>query len=333
MDYTQRRVKLRIFVALTLLMGSLAAFERAGDRRTWALVGLLDEQQAPADREFDARLPRRPNPAERPDSFIAVSAVTEPAPAPAADDGLLAAIDDDTLFLRPAERECWLWLEDRLRTTDPISLRSDSIADVGYRRLHEQPHEYRGKIVTIRGTAKWAYRSAADKNGGEVTKRFVLWIMPEGGPPSPIVVFTLGVPPGFPTITASAGERMTRLSEEISVTGLFVKRGAYQAQDGARTAPVIIAGNVDWKGPAAILQRASRFDFGVGGLLPASAAALALAVVVFGLCYWLTVRSERQGRANSGQPAIQPDFRGLQAGPSAAEALRQMEIAHQRGQP
>jgi hypothetical protein len=105
-----------------------------------------------------------------------------------------------------------------------------SVGLVGHTQLFHDPDDYRGQVVTIRGTVRFA----------SYDDHYVLWIRPEGEPTSPIVIYALELPPGFPRIEPSTAE-LTKLQEEVEVSGIFVKRGSYLAQDGPRTAPLIVA--------------------------------------------------------------------------------------------
>ena len=238
----------------------------------------------------------------------------------------LRRIEDDTLFLRPAEREIWLRLQAKARDTDPAELRRQSAGQVGYIQLFKQPEEYRGRPVTIRGTAMYAYRVAVNDNYLGVKEHFVFWINPEGGPTSPIVVYALDVPPDFPAIPLTADGSMTKLHEDVSVTGYFLKRGAYLGKDGTYTAPLVIANVPQWARRDVSLADTSRFSFGPVWLLPTVVAALVISILLFGLAWWRLRVGEAESHAvmagSTGGPA---NFENVTVTPSTHEALRAME--------
>ncbi len=242
------------------------------------------------------------------------------------DELTLLRIEDDTLFLRPAEREIWLRLQGRARDTDPARLRQESLGQVGYLQLFKQPGEYRGRPVSVRGTVKHAYRVAASENYLGIKEHFVLWLMPDGGPTSPIVVYALDMPPGFPEIKPSGDGDLLKLHEDVSVTGFFLKRGAYLGKDGTYTAPLILANVPQWNRRDVTLTDTARFSFGPAWLVPSIIASLAVSAVLIGLAWWWLRRSEAQSRAALASAAGQHvDFGQLTLGASTHEALRDLE--------
>ena len=209
-DYSSRDLRWRLFVALAAVLGLTAIAERgctAGNWRTSA---------APND-------VKRQAPLQPPAQPVELSSAWD-------------SVEDDTLFLRPAERDCWLEIEERLRSADAAQLAGQSIGLVGYSQLFHDPDDYRGQVVAIRGSVRYASRG----------RYYALWIRPEGGPTSPIVVYVLELPPGFPKVVSDAAGELTKLQEQVEVTGIFLKRGSYMAQDGPRTAPLIVARSPVW---------------------------------------------------------------------------------------
>ncbi|MDX1946317.1 MAG: hypothetical protein SFU86_13030 [Pirellulaceae bacterium] len=245
----------------------------------------------------------------------------------------LARIEDDTVFLRPAEREIWLRLEGRVQDTPAEQLARESVGTVGYLQLHKQSDEYRGKVVTIRGTVKHAYRVPALDNYLGVKEHVVYWIMPEGGPPSPIVVYALAAPEGFPKIQdGSGGDKLRKLHEEVVITGFFLKRGAYLGKDDTYPAPLLIAGTPKWIPRTTSLQDASRYSIGPPWLLPSVGVALLLSAVAFAFIYFRVRRGEAEARAiiAEGLAHNPPPLAGLEVRPSASETLKQMEAEAHR---
>jgi hypothetical protein len=318
-DFTSRGVKLRLFAMLAGVMLVLAVAERAldPDFRKWLATG---GQLARSNQEIDTRLPPQPIVASEPDSFAAVALP----PPPTGLDEALSRVEDDTLFLRPAERVAWQLLEQRVQETDPTELKRESLGEVGFAQLFHQPEMYRGRVVTVRGTVMNA--SQIDLDGDDPGReRYVLWIMPARGPNSPIVAYARAMPNGFPTIQRQPGGRLTKIREEVSVTGLMLKRGSYHAQDGPRRAPVIIANVPEWTPQLVAASDTSRTSFGPGWFWPTALAAVGLAAAFVCLAYWLSIRGVRSGRGAADQRLMAADFRGVKVGPSAAETLRQLE--------
>jgi hypothetical protein len=214
-DYSSRDWRLRLFVALAALLGLAAIAERgctAGRARISAAHRAVKPQalSQPAVEQQEAK------PGELSSAWDSV--------------------EDDTLLLRPAERDCWLEIEERLRSAGAAELEGQSIGQVRHTQLFHDPDDYRGQVVTVRGTVRYASRG----------QYYALWIRPEGGPTSPIVVYALELPPGFPRIELSSTGQLSNLHEEVEVTGIFLKRGSYVAEDGPRMAPLIVARSPVW---------------------------------------------------------------------------------------
>jgi hypothetical protein len=170
------------------------------------------------------------------------------------DDLALKEIRDDS-FWRPAERHAWFRWFEILRQQNPAQLQRESIGSIGFLPLFKQSDDYRGKVVTIRGTARLAYRVQAPQNIHGITGYVVFWIKPAGGPNSPIVVYALESPEGFPEIKdKDLSGATTPLNEEVVVTGYFFKRWAYPGQSGLHTAPLILARSPTWNGISSASQ-------------------------------------------------------------------------------
>lgn len=152
------------------------------------------------------------------------------------DESDLAAVRDDTVW-RPEEREAWFRLLERLQSADEQSLARQSVGDVGFVQIFRQSQEYRGRMVTVRGTIWRAYRVAAPPNDLGITGYYLLWLRPADGTNLPIVVYALELPPGFPPLA----DEQVQLRHEVEVHGFFVKRWVYRAQDGLNSAPLLLA--------------------------------------------------------------------------------------------
>jgi len=122
--------------------------------------------------------------------------------------------------------------------------------EVTFAQLFQLPQEYRGKLIEVRGRARRAVRVRAAANDAGIGSYHQLWMQTSDNPSSPLVVFAAELPPGFP-------EGMEISTEELTIPGVFFKRWPYNAQDGLRTAPAMVAGSFDWSPPApgALAQR------------------------------------------------------------------------------
>lgn len=164
----------------------------------------------------------------------------------------LAQVRDFSVF-RSDERHAWFRLLEKLDNMPWNEAQKASTGRVGFIQLFEQPKQYRGKLVTVRGTAELAYRVRAPKNWYGVEHYYVFWIAPAGGPNSPIAIYSLDVPPNFPPIKDKDLDRgTTPLETEVEFTGYFFKCWAYRAHDGMRLAPLLLAQKPQWTPPVVL---------------------------------------------------------------------------------
>jgi gluconate kinase len=164
------------------------------------------------------------------------------------DQVFLDAIRDNTVF-RNAEKDAWFRMLEQLDQRDLSALQRQSTGYVGFLQLYKQPDAYRGKLVTIAGTIRMGYYREAPPNLYDIKGYYVFWLRPAGAK-SPIVVYCLEIPDGFPDVAKLErdGER-PQLDEEVEFTGFFFKRWAYRAQDDTRLAPLVLAKAPRWERP------------------------------------------------------------------------------------
>jgi hypothetical protein len=207
---------------------------------------------------------------------------------------LLARVSDDTPWIRSGEIDAWLNVWTALARSNDAERVQRSAGAVGFLELFQQPRAFRGKLVTIRGSARQAtYVEAADNPQG-IDGYYRIIIRPESGPPEPVFLYTLELPTDFPT-----GEG---IRAEIAATGIFFKRMVYPTKDNAdlRRAPVVMARTLTWRQPVATED--SRSGAFVGGLV----AIVALSVIgLIVVTYWASrVRLSTAQRRPSALPPI-----------------------------
>ncbi|MEX2138829.1 MAG: hypothetical protein WD894_06180 [Pirellulales bacterium] len=234
---------------------------------------------AARDPSIDARFQPSPRDSGEPDAVSIVKAEQPTAVihrddlVPGVKAELLAGVRDDTPWIRSAEIDAWLNVWNALaRSTDEVVERRSAGA-VGFLELFQQPRTFRGKAVTIRGSARQAtYVDAADNSQG-IDGYYRVIIRPESGPPEPVFLYTLELPADFPT-----GEE---IRTDIEATGIFFKRMVYPTKDNAelRRAPVVMARTLTWRQPVAagdssggsfIGVLVALVALGVGGLMVAT---------------------------------------------------------------
>jgi hypothetical protein len=200
-----------------------------------------------------------------------------------------AQIEDDTVVFRPAEREIWFHQLARVQDSAELQSATTMAPRVAYLQLHKQPANYRGQWVTVAGTARLAYRVPAPNNYLGIQEYVVYWLHPAGGPDSPILIYALEAPTGFPLRMSSSPAEPQKIREDIQVTGIFFKRAAYAAQGGTYTAPLLVAHVPHWNpAPAAVAEQPmpfTSFQF----------AAVAIATLLIAVCITAVLWS-RTGR-------------------------------------
>lgn len=231
---------------------------------------------------------------------------------------LLSQVEDGTAIFRPAERDIWLYALAFCRDRGPEALHRQSLGKVAYMQLDQQPAVYRGHIVTITGRVRRGYRVPALPNLLGITEYAVYWVLTEGGPDAPVVVYALDTPAGFPPLPwleAQPGGAV--LDEPVEISGIFLKRAAYRGQGGVFTAPLLLAHTPGWRPPAPASP-----PRGEGTALLALATAMLVSLT---LVAWVWRRTRRQpSREDAVHPTLvlPPD---LEVTPKLDVALHQLE--------
>lgn len=163
----------------------------------------------------------------------------DPSPDPlAASPAALAQVRDDTVF-RATDEDAWFQILTTLRSVETGPPSPAAAQAVSFAELFGQPQSFRGRLVRFRGTIRRLEKLPAQTNPYGFAEYWQGWLEPEGGPPSPIVVYFLQIPPGMP-------EGM-KVSEDVEVVGYFFKRWAYAASDTVRLAPLVLALEPSWR--------------------------------------------------------------------------------------
>lgn len=201
----------------------------------------------------------------------------------------LAEIRDNTVF-RAAETDAWFRLLERLAVND-VGDPSQTVAPmVSFGQLFKQPDVYRGRLVTVQGTARRAEFMEAPENIYGITDYFRLWLQPSGSN-SPIVIYSLEIPERFPAaVIAEAPGSFLDMDEAVQVTGFFFKRWPYPAQDGTRLAPVLLSRTLSWSPSTTGLADPERLPGWTFWLALFSGTAV-FGAGVAALVYWFSGRS------------------------------------------
>jgi hypothetical protein len=211
-------------------------------------------------------------------------------------DSLFAGVQDRTRGIRDAEREAYFRVLEFAEQKDNNRLREaaqQNLADFEnqfyvaqqkaaaknpgqphyrfslYAGLLNDPAAYRGKLLTLRGHIRRLEEMPLMDGDRDLGTAYQAYLFTDDSRTHPYIVVCRFVPPEMP--------RGGDIAEEVEVTGYFFKIYAYDAQDTARVAPLIIAQRLNWFPHQANLPLISPL---LGGVL-AAAAILMLIVVLW----------------------------------------------------
>lgn len=234
---------------------------------------------------------------------------------------LLAEVRDHTVF-RAAESAAWFHLLGVLNEADEAALEKASLGPVGFVQLYEQPDTYRGKLMTLKGVARRALDFQAPANEYGIEKYHQIWLQPDGGPDSPIVIYALDLPASFPSSRIPGSNKPRDIYEPIEVTGFFYKNWAYGTGTQILSAPLLAAKTVQWKPPVVAEPPVPATASSLSAILGAGAA---LGLLAAGLVYWA---SRHKPAASVGPLAARFQAESLSklededVGPGVHESLR-----------
>lgn len=241
---------------------------------TWLWSG-QPSQHAPAKSADSSPPPeprRAPPPAlEKADVFRSPSGTVTPTMQPknvfpGVDPHELEAVRDDTVFFNSAEKKAWFHLVEVLEHSGADRLKAASTGKVSWRQLFDQPSAYRGELVTVTGLLRRVNEEKPRREEAAIQRYYKTWLQPDDNPTSPMIVYCLELPEGFPI--------GLKIKEAVTITGVFFKRTAYQAQGKIWLAPLLVAKTLTWK--RAVAQQETSAE-------PAPLWLIALIAAAFGL--------------------------------------------------
>ena len=171
---------------------------------------------------------------------------------------LLEVVTDNTVNLLYEERDVYFRML-QLAEETPLSRQKEFAADFREERrlanpryakrkptdyepfvdLYQNPDEYRGRPVTLHGVLRKLTKFDPGSNALGISEAYEGWLYTDDAQGIPtVVVFT-----SKPQNLSVGGD----LTEEVRVTGYFLKLHGYEAQDGLRKAPLLLAGEVEWR--------------------------------------------------------------------------------------
>ncbi|HUT12791.1 MAG TPA: hypothetical protein VMY42_20005 [Thermoguttaceae bacterium] len=300
-NYLARREQVRLLLLVVVLGLVVFAVNEARKEKNWAwLFGEEAKQQEapPQHAPKSAETPRfdnRPKSAEADDQ--APLAADDQAPLgedpsgrflPGVDPKLLEAVQDNSPVFN-SEQPARFNLLDVLNRTDEATLRQKSPGRVTYAQLFSQSKEYRGELVTVRGTVRRAVPLPLKENDYGIEGYYEVWLFPDDNPKEPIVVQCLYLPDRFPT-----GMEMAEAAE---VDAIYFKRWVSKAE-GLPLVPLMLARTVRWQIP---VQEPPTTWSPLWMIVVAGLVGLVLAALVFARTRPKRPRPEE----------VQPDFQAL----------------------
>lgn len=201
----------------------------------------------------------------------------------------LSAVKDNTYF-RVEENAAWFETLKHLQTLPAKNLKQESLGEITYAQFIKQPDTYRGKIVTITGTAMREESIKAPTNDMGIDEYHRLVIRPTGGGVWPLIVYSLDLPAKFP--------RGNEINADLQVDGIFFKNWSYAWQDGLGLAPVILANNVQWEPRAVIPIKRQNVNW------QNIVAAIVIGAAIASFVGWFVWRQSRRSASSLGKKNI-----------------------------
>jgi len=221
---------------------------------------------------------------------------------------LMHAVRDNTMGVRYEEREAYLRVL-RLAAEVPLRRQQRFAAEIRSERreltptyklrreedfpqfvdLFAHPEFYRGHCVTMHGVMRKLTKFDLGKNSLDLDQAYEGWVYTPDSQGNPLVV-----------IFTSKDDRLPvngDIQEEVQFTGYYFKMYDYDAEDEARKAPMIIAGEVEWIPHP---YKPVYHRLGIGWY-----AAATLAFVIGCYVVWQANRREMPPRP---LPQVEPDF-------------------------
>ncbi len=201
----------------------------------------------------------------------------------------LSAVKDNTYF-RVEENAAWFATLKHLQTLSSKNLKQESLGEITYAQFIKQPDTYRGKVVTITGTAMREETIKAPTNDIGIDEYHRLVIRPTGGGVWPLVVYSLNLPAKFP--------RGDDIHADLHVDGIFFKNWSYAWQDGLGLAPVILASNVNWQPPTVVPIKRQNVNW------QNIVAAIVIGAAIASFVGWFVWRQSRRPTSSLGKQNI-----------------------------
>ena len=159
----------------------------------------------------------------------------------------ISRINDHTVF-RNSDNLAWFRMLETLRTAAADRLQASVVVTPNILELSKQQDTFRGKLISMRGEIRKAYRVQAPTNQLDIQQYYVLVIRPSGGGTTPLIVYCLQPPTGFPALPDKDIDRSTAdINDVVQVTGYFFKSWAHIGTQGQmHSSPLMLANSFQW---------------------------------------------------------------------------------------
>ena len=239
----------------------------------------------------------------------------------------ISRINDHTVF-RNSDNLAWFRMLETLRTAAADRLQASVVVTPNILELSKQQDTFRGKLISMRGEVRKAYRVQAPTNQLEIQQYYVLVIRPSGGGTTPLIVYCLQPPTGFPALPDKDIDRSTAdINDVVQVTGYFFKSWAHIGTQGQmHSSPLMLANSFQWLPHAQMPQTTSAKSASQLPVWALFAIPLILAIV-FTAGVYLMSRWKGQTATDTSPTDISQHLAGLsddEVAPPTREALQQL---------
>ena len=225
-------------------------------------------------------------------------------------------------------REAYAWFSSWAEVFDQ-PLKSETQVTATVTQLLSQPEAYRGKRLTVEGTALRIERKSATFNALGIEQYYVIWIKPDHPSIYPFCVYTLVAPESLVNENETG---IREVDQKVSATGIFFKNRLFNAsvkeQSEAAFAPVILTSMVESRaGQTVAANDGSPFPSFSMTLL--SMATIATLAMIIALTIYRSTKTLLQPLPQAA--LLKEDFQKLQDDhrvETTAEKLKRLSASH-----
>lgn len=241
-------------------------------------------------------------------------------------------IEDNKSFRRSGELAWYRMYQQLKQMRQTLGSFDDlSFGATSFAQLYRQSEFQRGRLLSIKGNVRQAYKVSSVSNPLGIKEFYVLTIRVRNDD-SPVIVYCLDAPESFPDVPNKDPNGDTLLlnqNDQIDLTGYFFKIWAYSTPEGTYTAPLLVADTFRWTADTGILPEELLSPAESAGM-PAWLVLLIAGIVAVGICGYVYASSNRQSLAALAQRNLVPtrdtlDIAADQVIPSAAATLKELE--------